>query len=66
MDNQPDLPTEATPAALKAARQWLLQFEWGANVVDLLDQPGVDTAQWLREADLMRQRIEGADSPPFA
>lgn len=65
MDDEQYVSPAAAPAAIKAARQWLLQFEWGAEVIDLLDQPEVDTQQWFRQVDLMRRRIDGADSPPF-
>lgn len=62
---QPAAP-QPTPAAIKAARQWLLQFEWGGDVVDLLDQPDADTAAWLAKVLQMRRDIEGEDSAPFA
>lgn len=62
---QPAEP-QPTPAAIKAARQWLLQFEWGGDVVDLLDQPDADTAAWLAKVLQMRRDIEGEDSAPFA
>lgn len=63
-DDPPAAP-EPTPAAIKAARQWLLQFEWGGPVVDLLDQPDVDTAAWFARVDQMRRSINGENSAPF-
>jgi hypothetical protein len=63
-NEQPSAPGP-TPAAIKAARQWLLQFEWGGQVVDLLDQPDVDTAAWFTKVDLMRRSVDGEDSAPF-
>lgn len=63
-NEQPTAP-QPTPAAIKAARQWLLQFEWSGEVVDMLDQPDADTAAWLAKVDQMRRNIEGEDSAPF-